>query len=325
MKNWTVVYAFSPATTFDVPNVKATDLQAYLGTYYACIFVSAASIRRWNSEISIRLVTTETPPNYWVEKYQQLQIQIVKREYTYSDLQNYVSQFKKCFYIFDAIASTDENLIVLDPDTFCVNDLSNLLTSFPDRVGTLSINYCKHVRVNGISRAETETIFNEYRGSNLSISRHIGGECLVIPNSQRASLLGYVDLFWNWNLKRAERSLPFITTEEHLLSGLMAEMETFNLENQIARIWTSHSLRSIPEKISEMYIWHLPSEKNRAFKKLVGCFADQNSWAWRENHIKYLEKSMKIFGIQDRGPARVIKDFLGSNLNKFRKQSRRYG
>lgn len=325
MKSWTVVYAFSPATTFDVPNVKVKDLNTYLDTYYACIFVSAASLRRWNPEIPICLVTTAMPSDYWAEKYSQLQMQIIIKEYTYSNLQNYVSQFKKCFYIFDAIASIDKNILVLDPDTFCTKDLSSLLATFPNRIGTLAIDYSKELQINGISRTEAEMIFNDYRGRKLTIGSHIGGECLVLPKSERVIFLKYIDSFWNWNLKRAEQSLPFITTEEHLLSGAITEMGNFNLENQIARIWTSHSFRLIPKNVWEMYIWHLPAEKDRGFKSLVNCFDDKNSWAWHDSHESYIEKSMKLFGIRNRGLVRYIKDILGSNLNRLRKSSRRFG
>lgn len=317
-----VVIPFAQVSTIN-PNIDNKKLTNTLVTYLKCIVVCFASIRKFNPKIDLCLVTNSPIPDEFSKLLNIIGAEIKLTPFTHEPPPEFGDKFRGCFYIFDAIGAFDESILLVDPDVICIDGISRIEDECGDKIGVFPIDFEERKTINGISRALAAEIYGNYLGTlpgNLIARSHLGGEIIYIPQTKLYEFYTSIEKFWAWNLQAARIGRGFLTTEEHILSYIIKESQSVNLNSYISRIWTSYSYRKhegndIP--INSLCLWHLPSEKSRGFDEMFNYFQINPDEFYKCSDRIFRRKVRKLFHINFTFKRFII--YLYLQLVNFRK------
>ena len=284
------------------PNLSSIHSADHSDEYYKCIVVSLMSFRKFNPNTNLVLATNVTPPVIYENWLKKLDVEIRIISFDFEPPFEFGEKFKGCFYIFDVIKAATDDALYVDPDVFCVKELSNFAEEMKNKIGVFELNFPRDYVINGLSMDQSCALWAIFKSVNqygYSQHKHIGGEAIYIPKEKLVEINSKIAEVWKWNKQRAEEGKEFFTTEEHILSNLVDSTERILLNRYISRIWTArtyteHQGNNSP--ISELHMWHLPSEKNRGFKKMFKIL-NQGIKIDEIDKIKFVKKATRIFHI----------------------------
>ena len=273
--------------------------------YYKCIVVSFMSFRKFNPDINLVLATNISPPTTYLSWLDKLGVKIRKIPFTYEPPFEFGDKFKGCFYIFDAINVATDDALYIDPDFLCIKDLKNLSRELDTKVGIFELDFPKDYKINGMTvneAAEIWSIFKPWATTPPNNLSHFGGEAIYIPLEKLAEVNSDIDKVWNWNKHQAKSGQKLLTTEEHIFTNLLKSTDLVLLNNYISRVWTARSFsenQGSKKPVTELSMWHLPSEKNRGFKVMYETLNSSNNLLEMDNE-KFISMCLEIFHIDSR-------------------------
>ena len=261
------------------PNLPVQDLETSISKYFKCISVSCFSLRQENPELSILVITNKALDPYFAQILSSLDVTLQITPFGFEPPAEFGQTFKGCFYFFDALLSLKEDSLILDPDVICLENLENMFARLQGKVAVFRPNFEPHNVVNGITPNLAGQIYSEYLGEELRhIPNHIGGEAIYFPRDSVEMFASKLKPLWEWNKDRCRNGLPFLTTEEHILTCILKDWQTESLGPYISRIWTTRSFKDVQgevKDIDKLILWHLPSEKNRGFQTIFADMFDE--------------------------------------------------
>ncbi len=255
------IEAHNPNVDFKI-RVTATEV------YMQCIIVAFASLRHWNLDATLQLTTNKPLDKVYEKQLNHLDVSVKIVSYLHNPPMEFGDTFRGCFYLFDAMVAEEENALFIDPDVYCVGPVS--IDQLQENViGALNLNFHDDKIINGISPLEARNIYTEI--TKLMMPKphsHYGGEAIYIPHAIKNALLKDIEALWIKNIEAAKKGNPFLTTEEHVISLVLANYQVQNLKDIIVRIWTSIRYTKVEGGIFDMnktVLWHLPAEKSYGF------------------------------------------------------------
>jgi hypothetical protein len=297
------------------PNLPEENLKESIAKYFRCIMVACYSFRFHNPKIRILVLTNQNIPREFQDILKSLQVNLQILEFTYNPPLEFGQNFRGCFFIFDALNALSENSLIIDPDVVCLENLDQMVSQLGNRISVFKPGFPANKIINGISPNTANEIFNIYSNKfNLKVSEHLGGEAIYIPKDSIKNLAKESSKLWEWNIQRAKNGLPYLTTEEHILSVLLRDTEYDSLSPYISRIWTSKKYKEIEgavKDINRLALWHLPSEKNNGFQSIYySLFSKKNIGKLIVFDKSYVSKKMNLnLNLLRRVTYRLIRNF----------------
>jgi hypothetical protein len=263
------------------PNLPEKNLTESIAKYLRCIVVSCHSFRIHNPSIRIIVITNKNISTEFQKIFKSLNVNLQIVPFTYNPPLEFGHNFRGCFYMFDAIHALNENSLIIDPDVICLENLDQMASDLGNRISVFKPGFSMNKIINGITPKKASEIFSIYSNkSNFQDSEHIGGEAIFIPKESFEKLTREISKLWKWNVRRAKEGLPYLTTEEHILSVMLHNEKHGSLSSYISRIWTSRRYRGIEgsvQDINKLPLWHLPSEKNYGFQSTYYLITGKNT------------------------------------------------
>lgn len=294
-----IVIPFAQVTALN-PNLPNLNQTSTIESYFKCIAVSCHSFRSNNPDLRIRLITNQEITGETESILNALNVEITITPYTFNPPAEFGDTFRGCFYFFDALKILQEDSLIIDPDVICLGNLKDMSKSFNNNIAVFRPNFQPEKLINGLSPRAAARIFKGYKKDYNNLSpRHIGGEAIFFPKEAISSFFGEVSKFWNWNVLQAETKLPFLTTEEHIITSIIGEADCESLSSYISRIWTTRSYKEIEgdeQDPDRLILWHLPSEKNKGFRKIYDeKIKSMNNLAYLKFTKQYYANVMNLY------------------------------
>lgn len=278
------------------------------------MIVAFASLRRWNSDLSLALVTNEPPPDRFCGQLVRLGVEIRTAPFEHRPPVNFARHFAASLYMLDAmVACAQGSTLFLDPDVLCIGGVGNLLEKSRSRVGVLPIPYHEDHDVNGLTRREAGAL-HALLGEPVQAPEHFGGECYAVPVDAAAPLIERAARAWELSLERFALGASRFTTEEHLLGYALRGVPSVPIDDEIRRIWTAARYRNVDGREQELALWHLPAEKDRGFRRLYSEATEPSSWFWSAPQEEFVARAGKAMGLVRRPPRRLVRDVAGQVL-----------
>lgn len=314
-----VVIPFAAAPAAQNPNLRSRTASAQQ-VYLDAATVAFASVRRWNPSVDLTLVT-----NFELDAEHKARLKALRAEHRVSEFAHrppaeFAPTFIGSLFLLDVLsAAQGDPLIIIDPDVFCVADLSEVMGEPLDgRVGVLPISYGSHESVNGLSAIEAASIHRRL-GESAAVPSHFGGEVYVLPSSAREQLADRVQTAWADALTSFHAGRPYMRTEEHILNFALRALPRRDLSKVAKRIWTAHGYRTVSDADRDLVLWHLPAEKSRGFRTLIEDVNQAESWFWVSSRDEFIERAGQAFGMWNRSPWRLGVDAAAAILRSTRR------
>ena len=285
-------------------------------TYLVSSFVTLASLRRWNPSLDLVFVTPEGPDAAWVAMFQSVGARIEHVPFSHEPPAGFASTFLGSLYLLDVINGLDSDyLTVVDPDVFCISSLGKMWES-GFSLTALNIDSPREVGINGLSPRQADEV-HEALGERRTVDYHYGGEFYGIPRAARKVISERVERAWTISTDRWAQGLPYFTTEEHIMNFALAGSPIVDAHDVIRRIWTAHSFRTVDGDEDNLLLWHLPSEKERGFRRVFTAAVDPGSWFWTADADEFKRRAARAFGLRNRPPLRWGLDLAGSTMRSM--------
>ena len=262
------------------PNSWTLSSEAMFDTYYTCMIVSFASIRRSDPDALIWLFTNETVPTPFSDHLASLGVEVKSCDTNYQTNTSVIQSHPGCLYLMDVLNFISQNgvpqsaggVVFIDPDTVVRQSLAPLeeeLQNFP--VVAYDIGMEPATEWNGQTRASLTSALEAM--ANPSAHQYVtayGGEFVAMRTDMLTKMAAYVDEFWQWYIGDGMRLIGPRLTDEHLITvGIASMSETAtDASPWIKRIWTADVYSNVDGSEPGIPIWHLPSEKRRGFQRL---------------------------------------------------------
>jgi hypothetical protein len=261
----------------------------FISIYLKNCIVFFITSRKFNPTANLLLFTNADLPEKldgldFRQMIDQLGVKIIHVNFDYKTPAGYYGAWRNQFFEFSIfhkmleLSKNPEDLFLLtDSDCVIRGDLAPLWEKARSGCLTYGIDYGEQYAINGLTRMEMKTIYEELLNTKLEHApKYYGGEFFLADvASIRSIVKDFVEL-WPLLLERHSRGMLKFNEEAHALSFLFYKnnLHTTEANEFVKRLWTQPFIfRNVEGKDEVLLIWHLPHEKKygiiRLFKKLA--------------------------------------------------------
>jgi hypothetical protein len=266
--------------------------------------VSFASVRRWNEHLPLLFVTDGETPQLYSSALRSLEVETEIVSFAHRPPAEFSQTHVASLYSLDALRALSTGgygqVILLDPDVLCRGDLTPLLAGTKDKVGALP---CGMTSANAV---QLHLSLDETLGPGPSTFYE--GACYVVDAMHFPVLLEMADRAWQLSLTNFATGLKYFTTEQDVLNFALRSVPSVSIRPYISTIWTTRTHRTVPPDVERLPLWHLPSEKDRAFARLFEAATNSTSWFWTANGERHAEMIRRVTQIPRRSAVRWTGD-----------------
>lgn len=312
----TVAVPFVRTEASQNPNLRVRRGEDPAEPYMRAMTVAFASVRRWNPDFELQLISNAAPEGNHLHRLDQLGVSYAEVPFAHRPPEGFTSRFEASLYMLDALRSlTAQSTVLIDPDVLCMDSLHPLLNELSGSAAALDMCFPESEDINGLTRTEAGQLHAELGEPSLAPA-HYGGEMYVIPLAVAQQIIDRCESAWQLSLRRHAQGLSKFTTEEHILSYALRGVPVKNLDRYIRRIWTSYRYRQVYGTEGELALWHLPAEKDRGFRELYSSAIDDRSWFWQSDRAEFVERCGRAMGFHHRPAVRFAKDMAGYTVSR---------
>ena len=326
MRNVAAV-AFTPAPTSDSPNLKSSSDGSAVATFHNLIDVCFSSIRRWNPDTTLVLVTTTDPGPVLKSRLANLRAEVLTTEFAHRPPEGFYPSFNASLFSIDAFHALsdrfdrDDRIVLLDPDVVCTRSLNNMFDEIPlNGFLAYDTNFSAEHVSQGLTAAEAGHLHAQLDPELDSIPRHYGGELYGFRRDSWTAIADKVEDAWSFSLQQWADGRPRFVTEEHLLNYALRHITVRSAEDFIRRIWTAPTFRTVKAPDFELPFWHLPAEKHRGLSALHKQASNSESWFWRASPEVWQRRAGNEFGIPRRSAPRWCRDTASRGARQIQKK-----
>lgn len=300
------------------PNIRAKG-EDHVRAYWDAMTVTLASIRRWNPDYELRVVSNQPAPEYTRPLFEQLAVTTTIVPFDHRPPPGYAARFAASLFLVDAlrIASPHETTVFVDPDVLCIRPLDDLVALAGEQVGAILLGTTQEEDINGLTLGDSGRL-HERLGLEPGEPRHYGGELYVVPGPRVERLRTLVEQAWAFSLEQHAANADRFTTEEHLFNYALRVLGGVDLSPTARRVWTAHRYRTVDGHEAELALWHLPAEKDRGFVELRRVLDDRSSWFWTASGSVFADRAGRALGLHHRRPIRWSKDVAARVVHALR-------
>lgn len=298
------------------PNISVARNADPAEPYLRTMTVAFASIRRWNSDAHLELISNSAPPAQYKMIFDALGVKTRIVPFEHRPPEGFADRFTASLYLLDALASLTETTLMIDPDVLCISNLEPMLSRSAGRVGALQMDFSATEDINGLTRRQAG-VLHDLLGEPAPAPLHYGGEAYLIPAEYREALVCRVEQAWALTLAQHYAGKPKFMTEEHIMSFALRSFDVNNMDRDIRRIWTTHRYRTVDKTENELTLWHLPAEKDRGFLALFPHVIDRESWFWVAPREQFAFNAGRAMGFHGRPFSRLLLDTIGKNVRRL--------
>ncbi|MDN4646384.1 hypothetical protein [Arthrobacter sp. PsM3] len=314
----TVAIPFVRTEASQNPNLRVRDGGDPAEPYMRAMTVAFASVRRWNPDADLHLISNAAPEEDHHRELRRLGVEYKLVPFAHRPPVGFAARFEASLYLLDALGSLEaDTTLLIDPDVLCVNSMDALLSHVADHAAALDMQFPEDEDINGLTRTQAAAL-HAALGESVTLPLHYGGEAYVVPLALAPAIMARCESAWTLALSRNLEGLTKFTTEEHVLSYALRGVPLKTLNDHIRRIWTTHTFRQVDGLEGQLTLWHLPAEKDRGFNALYGPATDFGSWFWLADRGEFLDRCGRAMGFHHRTPSRLAKDIAGSVVSRAR-------
>lgn len=301
------------------PNVKSWGSSSEI--YLRSAYVALSSFSRWNQGWTLVFATPSELPAKWSELYRLLGVEVRLIPFRHEPPEGFTKTFAGSLYLLDALENCEfsDFLVLLDPDVLTTGRLNTLSPMKKNAVSAIEIPLENDGLINGLAVQEALELHANL-GSQTKRYTHFGGEFYGIPKNLQPTLKRLVEEAWSLSLTRFAEKRPHFTTEEHILSYALSQVDVSPRPDLVRRIWTSYGYQNIVGDEYRVPLWHLPSEKQRGLKRLFKLAMNGSSWYWQSNESEFMQKSARICSVFDISTKSKIFRTLARTKSVFSRQ-----
>lgn len=317
--------AFTPTGPSDSPNVRAGS--SHLTSYYRAMILCFASYRRFAPNATLILVTSAPPDDAYYDIFDRLGVDIVYVKFRHNPDPPLGPKFVASLYSLDALdylarRFPDDQVVLLDPDCIAIAPLGELFDRCRDSIVVYPTKFPVGESSNGLSALEAMDIHRRLDPALHSPPAHYGGELYGFTGRDLVPVLARAERAYNYCLNELDRSLPTMSTEEHLMNFALRGARLFPSDDLVERIWTAPTYRRIPAHVHSLMLWHLPAEKDRGFAYLWASLVNGDSWWSAASPEEFRARLGSAMGIGRRSAKRGLYDHTGSAVRKIERALR---
>lgn len=306
---------FVQSGSADSPNMRGSSLGKKREHYFQAMYVTLASLRRWNPQLDLQVITNKSLPEPYQTQFDALAVKVKITPFTYHPGGDYDGKYAQSLYYLDVLSHLDRDVnILLDPDILCTANLETAYFQQSRSPSALRLDYPVDKPINGLSRKEAGAL-HKILGMNVDPPNYYGGEIYVIPLGAVPAVQALTKKAWSFSERGQWRAHKTFQTEEHIFNYALSHFPVEDLNKYVARIWTTHRYRNVEGNEYSLPLWHLPAEKGRGFRKLYKISINLDSWFWRSHHNTFARRCGTIMGIKRRTPLRWLLDLVGAIIN----------
>lgn len=281
-------------------------------SYFRCMASAFGSVRRWNPDVDLVLVTAEPLPEPYAGQLAGIGVETVLAPFAHRPPEGLGNGWASSLYHLDAmeaLRTREGTQVFIEPDLLCVRPLDELLTAVGDRVGA-------HFEP-ALMRPEGKR-WNPYWEMCEAMHRELGeatgrhdvftGSCFVIPAHRVPVLLDRLERAWRLTLERHEQGRPGFSTDEHFMNYALRGVPVVEISGHTRIVSTVPWLRC-PERLDvlpELTLWNLAFEKDRGFQWLYPYAIDRASWFWIAPAEEFRERTAAIMSVGRHGPGSAL-------------------
>ena len=314
----TVAIAFTPAPATNHPNLKARTSAAALRTFEGLIEVCFASVRRWNPDVQLRLVTSAQPGLEFARRLDRVGAGVLVTPFDHEPPPGFFPYINASLFTVDAMAALadeagdNDRILLIDPDVVCSGSLEPVIKAIPDD-GVLAYEVNDppgqpNQSLNGFEAGRLHTMID---GALTGVPRHFGGECYGFTSASWKRLAPHTQDAWQFSLSRWRAGTSKFVTEEHILDFALRYVTVQEANPYIRRIWTAPTHRNVTPSDLVLSLWHLPAEKHRGLSHLARLCRDPQSWFWVAGNMQWRKQAARACGLTRRPPGRWLWDTSG--------------
>ncbi|NGN65089.1 hypothetical protein G5C51_14430 [Streptomyces sp. A7024] len=324
MTQLTAAIAFTPRDEGQSPQCRGRKGEPKAYTYYRCMLVAYASLRRFNPDVDLVLVTTEPIPEQFAGEYRRIGVETLLTPFRHCPPEGFSRGWQATPYLLDALAALRGrgDIVMGDPDQLCVRPLAPLLELAGDRIGVQTENIADLGKPGSDKSREIREIsaemFRDF-GEPMDGWRFYGGYYYSVPERSLPPLLERLERAWQWSLGRFAEGRSRLWIDEHFMAYALRALPTVELSAHVRNIPTAPWRRYLtdPEAILRLTMWHLIHEKDLGFQRMYGDAADPASWFWTASDDAFRQQAGAMMSVTRQAPQRALLNSCGAVVEKL--------
>ncbi|MFJ2739463.1 hypothetical protein ACIO3O_07320 [Streptomyces sp. NPDC087440] len=320
----TVAMAFVRMPTAQSPQSRGRIGEDPAHTYYRCMASAYGSVRRFQPDADLVLVTADPLPEPYAGQLAAIGVETVLAPFAHRPPAGWGHGWVSSLYHLDALealAPRGGTQVFIEPDMLCVRPLDTLLASLDGAVGVQT------ERLDALY-APGAPALDEYARSCHAMHRELGesdaehgmytGSFYAIPERWGPVLRERVARAWELALERHARGLPCFHTDEHFMNYALRAVPLKETSEHVRLIGTAPWRRLLTDRdtILGLTLWNLTHEKDLGFQRLYGEAVDRGSWFWTASDAEFRERAGAVLAATRRTPQRALLNGVGDLVEK---------
>jgi len=299
-------------------------------SYFRCMASAFGSVRRWNPDVDLVLVTAEPLPEPYAGQLARIGVETVLSPFAHRPPEGLGNGWASSLYHLDAmeaLRTRGGTQVFIEPDLLCVRPLDEMLTTVRDRVGAQFEPALMRPDSRGWDGYwDLCEVMHRELGEPTGRHKAFSGSCYVIPECHAPVLLDRIERAWQLTLDRHRQGEPGFFTDEQFMNYALRGVPVVELSRHTRYISTVPWLRcpESPEVIPELTLWNLCFEKDRGFQWMYPHAVDPTSWFWTSPAEEFRERVAAIMSVKRPRPgsalveaaARVLRGTMDDRLRR---------
>ncbi|MGW7816910.1 hypothetical protein ACWGLF_02030 [Streptomyces puniciscabiei] len=299
-------------------------------SYFRCMASAFGSVRRWNPDAGLVLVTAQPLPEPYAGQLARIGVETVLAPFAHRPPEGLGTGWASSLYHLDAmhaLAARGGTLVFTEPDVLCMRPLDAMLAEVGDRVGA----QYEPALMRPDSRRWSwywELCEDMHRDLGERTGRHevFSGSVYVVPERHLPVLLERVERAWLLGLDRHRQGKGAFFTDEHFMNYALRGVPVAELSGYTRCLSTVPWLRC-PERhevVDELTLWNLCFEKDRGFQRLYPHAIDPSSWFWTSPAGEFRQRVATLMSVRPPRPGaglveaavRVLREGMDDRLHR---------
>jgi len=325
----TVAMAFVRMPTAESPQSRGRLGEDPAHTYFRCMASAYGSVRRFNPDVALALVTAEPLPEPYAGQLAAIGVETVIAPFAHRPPEGFGRGWASSLYHLDAtaaLADRGSTLLFIEPDMLCVRPLDELLAGAGDAVGvqTERLDALYTPGAKGLADyAESCAEMHLELGEETAEHGMYSGSFYLIPPPSMPVLLDRIDRAWSLALERHARGKSVFSTDEHFMNYALRGVDVVEMSRHVRLIGTAPWRRLLTDRrtILGLTLWNLTYEKDLGFQRMYRDAVDPASWFWKASADAFRERAGAIMSVTRRSPQRALLNAAGGIVQRLTTES----